>query len=93
MTNSYRYNRNRLMSDSEIYQAQVARAEELAELTAQQVEVNGGERKPVYYFKYVHGEEITTRCRKCAEEDEAELEEIDLAGLYDDCAVCGAQNV
>ena len=82
--NQYSYKRGHELSDKEIQQ----QAEALAELEAlKKVEVN----------LYVYSEtlEATTRCQQCFVTDEgcASLEYIDKAADWDECAVCGAQNV
>lgn len=82
---SYTYKRDPELSESEIYQQQVAHEEALAEL--KKVVVN------LYRYKETP-EEITLRCQKCFQEDEAcaDLEYIDKAAEGDMCAVCGAEN-
>lgn len=84
-TYSYTYKRGSELSDAEIYQMGVAREEALAEL--KKVEVN--------LYIYPETLEVTTRCRKCFMEDEANanLEYVDKAASWDECAVCGAQNI
>jgi len=55
------------------------------------------DRSRVYFYRYTHPTdyyEITHRCPQHAEEDEAELELIGLAGDWDECyGDCGIQNV
>lgn len=85
MQYSYTYKRGPELSESEIYQAGAAQAELEALKT---VEVS------LYRYKETP-EEITTRCKECFTSDEAcaGLEYIDKAADWDECAVCGAQNV
>ena len=56
------------------------------------------DRNRVYFYRYIEYKstdyyEFTNRCPKHAEEDEAQLELIDLAGDFDECLECGIQNV
>ena len=72
------------MTDKEIYQTQVAKEE----LEAAKIAV-------VNFYRYTETDEVTTRCQSCFNGDEASagLEYIDKAADWDECAVCGAQNI